>query len=66
MDLLSDSVFPVTSVCSWNCSTAAQRSWQKLAFLVFASQFGSLNMALDYSVEVQQSQRAALSCEGIF
>lgn len=40
MDLLSDSVFPVTSVRGWNCSTAAQRSWQKLpGVLVFASQF---------------------------
>lgn len=66
MDLLSDSVFPVTSVCGWNCSTAAQRSWQKLVFLVFTSQFSSLIMALDYSVKVQQSQRAALSWEGTF
>lgn len=66
MDLFSDSVFPVTSVCGWNCSTAAQRSWQKLVFLVFASHFTSLIMALDYSVRVQQLQRATLSWERTF
>lgn len=32
-DLLSDSLFPVTSVHGLNCSRAAQRSWQNLVFL---------------------------------
>lgn len=34
MDLLSVSVLPVTSVHGLNCSTAAERSWQSLVFLV--------------------------------
>lgn len=66
MDLLSDSVFPVTSVHGLNCSTAAQRSWQTRVFLMSVSQFSFLTVPLDYAVKVQQLQRAVFFSGGSF